>query len=180
MDFHLFGKYPQDTPAIRIYWESVFHVDDDITKPSNARFSTYQSFLRQSIKLLYANHSERTVGNGGGEENGCGIPKQAVVKDVSVLKQAELITGLVVTLKDALSGKLNPPEFEVYFTPVPMLKRHSLENELSRRIWALEVCFCIDYMSEVELVSNTPIPVDTHINARVIFKSTLQPFKTSF
>jgi len=139
MDFHLFGKYPQDTPAIRIYWESVFHVDDDITKPSNARFSTYQSFLRQSIKLLYANHSEQTVGNGG-EENGCGIPKQAVVKDVSVLKQAELITGLVVTLKDALSGKLNPPEFEVYFTPVPMLKRHSLENELSRRIWALEVC----------------------------------------
>ena len=137
MDSHLYGKYPEGTPAIKSYWESVFHIDDDITKPSNARYSTYQSFLRQSIKLLYANHSEQT--GRGKEDIGCGIPKQAVVKDVNVLRRAEVITGLVVTIKDALSGKLNPPEFEVYFAPVTMMKRHTLEDELARRIWAFEV-----------------------------------------
>ena len=137
MDSHLYGKYPEGTPAIKSYWESVFHIDDDITKPSNARYSTYQSFLRQSIKLLYANHSEQT--GRGKEDIECGIPKQAVVKDVNVLRRAEVITGLVVTIKDALSGKLNPPEFEVYFTPVTMMKRHTLEDELARRIWAFEV-----------------------------------------
>ena len=137
MDLHLYGKYPEGTPAIKYYWESVFHIDDDITKPSNARYSTYQSFLRQSIKLLYANHSEKAGGEG--EDIGCGIPKQAVVKDVNVLRRAEVFTGLVVTIRDALSGKLNPPEFEIYFTPVPKMKRHTLENELARRIWAFEV-----------------------------------------
>ena len=133
LDGHLYGFYPEDTPGLHSYWESVYHMDDDISRPSHARYSTYQSFLRHSLKLLYSEQTEK----GGGED--CQIPKQAVVKDVVVLRKSDEFSGFIVTFKDAMSDKLNPAEFETYFTPVPYVKRHTLENDLAKRIWSLEV-----------------------------------------
>ena len=38
LDAHLYGSLPPGTPAVNSYWESVYHIDDDVTKPSNARY----------------------------------------------------------------------------------------------------------------------------------------------
>ena len=53
LDAHLYGFLPPATPSLKSYWESVFHVEDDITKPADAAFSAYQSFLRTTLKQLY-------------------------------------------------------------------------------------------------------------------------------
>lgn len=137
LDAHLYGPYPGGTLALNYYWESIFHVDDDITKPSNAQYTTYQSFLRRSLKLLYSEQAEKAVV--GGKSEDCKIPKQAVVKEVTLLRMAEQFSGLVVTLKDALSSDLHPPEFEVFFEPVSYLKKQTLNEEMARRIWSLEI-----------------------------------------
>ena len=106
-----------------------------MTKPSNARYSAYQSFLRHSLKLLYSEQSLK----GGGDGVECDIPKQAMVKEVSVFRTSDEIKGLVVTLRDALSSGLNPPEFEIFLTPVFYFKRFNYESNLANRILYLEV-----------------------------------------
>ena len=93
--------------------------------------------MRQSLKLLY---SEQTEKGGGKEGLECGIPHQAVVKDVSVYRQKDSFSGLLVTLKDALSSSLNPPEFQIYFSPVSGFKRFESEGDFTKRILGLEVC----------------------------------------
>ena len=140
LDTHLYGSYPEDTPALNYYWESIFYVDDDVAKPSNAQYTTYQSFLRRSLKLLYSEQAAKAVGD---TSDDCKIPKQAVMKEVTLLRIADQFSGLVVTLKDAMSGDLHPPEFEVFFKPVSYLKKQTLNEEMARRIWSLEVCVCV-------------------------------------
>ena len=134
LDSHLYGPLPETTPSLRSHWESVYHIDDDITKPSNARFSTYQSFLRQSLKLLYNEQADKS---GGGE---CGIPKQAAVKEVHVFQERDEFKGVVVTLKDAMSDSFNPPEFEVLFRRVSYFERIDTSGDINQRIQSLEVC----------------------------------------
>ena len=99
--------------------------------------STYQSFMRLSLKLLY---SERTEKGGGKEGLDCGLPHQALVKDVSVFHQKDSFSGLLVTLKDALSSSLNPPEFQIFFSPVSGYRRFENEGDFAKRILGLEVC----------------------------------------
>jgi hypothetical protein len=113
-------------------------------------FSTYLSFLRQSLKLLYSEQEKNGgVGVGGGrqhlEEGGgldCGIPRQALVKDVNVFRQRDSFSGLLVTIVDAVSSSVRtpPPEFEVMFSPVSGFKRFVSEGTLAKRITGLEVC----------------------------------------
>ncbi len=119
-------------PGLFSYWESVYHVEDDITKPGNARYGAYLSFLRHSLRALYSGKTE----NGGGE---CDIPKQAAVEEVSVFREKDEFRGFVVTIKDALSEQLRPTEFEVLFTPVPYLHKDAVDSDVSKRIWTLEV-----------------------------------------
>ena len=38
LDAHLYGPLPPGTLAVTSYWESIYHIDDDVTKPSNARY----------------------------------------------------------------------------------------------------------------------------------------------
>ncbi len=138
LDTHLYGPLPETTPSLRSHWESVYHIDDDVTKPSNARFSTYQSFLRQSLKLLYNEQADKS----GGSE--CGIPKQAVVKEVHVLRERDEFKGVVVTLKDAMSDSFNSPEFEMLFERVSYFKRMDTGDDINQRIQSLEVQVCLN------------------------------------
>ncbi len=130
----MFGPHPETTPSLHAHWENVYHIDDDVTKPSNARYSTYQSFLRQSLKLLYNEQADKS---GGGE---CGIPKQAIVKEVHVLRERDVFKGLVVTLKDAMSDSFDPPKFEMLFGRTFYLERMGNTDDVMRRIQSIEVC----------------------------------------
>ena len=106
--------------------------------------------MRQSLKLLYSEQDKNRVGGAGGrqhpEDGGldCGIPRQALVKDVNVFRQRDSFSGLLVTVADARSsggGVRNPPpEFEVMFSPVSGFKRFDSEGNLAKRITGLEVC----------------------------------------
>ena len=111
--------------------------------------STYLSFMRQSLKLLYSEQDKNRVGGAGGrqhlEEGGldCSIPWQALVKDVNVFRQRDSFSGLLVTVVDAHSSggiRNPPPEFEVMFSPVSGFKRFDSEGNLAKRITGLEVC----------------------------------------
>lgn len=133
LESHLFEPLPSTTPSLHSHWENVYHMDDDITKPSNARYGTYQSFLRQSLKLLYNEQADKS---GGGE---CGIPKQAVVKEVHVWRDKDIFKGLVVTLKDAMSDSLDPPKFEMLFGRVSNLEITENGGDVRRRLQLLEV-----------------------------------------
>ena len=54
LDAHLYGSLPSGTPAVNSYWESVYHVQDDITKPSNARYRYMkEGFLYEAYKILW-------------------------------------------------------------------------------------------------------------------------------
>ena len=104
-------------------------------------YSTYLSFMRQSLKLLYSEQAEKSGGGGGSKESpNCGIPRNAIVKDVNVYRQNDALRGLLITLKDSLSTALNPPQFEVFFSPVSGLKKFDVEGDFSKRILGLEVC----------------------------------------
>ena len=116
LDAYLYGHLPDYSPGLTSYWESLYHMDDDLSKPGSARYSAYQSFMRQGLKLLYSDQSEKEAGK-------CDIPKQALVKEVTVFRQKDEFRGLIVTLKDALSGQLSLAEFEVLFTPVLYTQR---------------------------------------------------------
>ena len=94
--------------------------------------------MRQGLKLLYANQSER----GGGDSEGCGIPREPIVKDVNVYRQGDSFKGLLVTLKDNLASSLNSPEIEVFFSPLSHLKRFEVDGDLAKRITGLEVRQC--------------------------------------
>ena len=103
--------------------------------------------MRQSLKLLYSEQDKNGVGGGRQhlEEGGldCGIPRQALVKDVNVYRQRDSFSGLLVTIVDARSssgGMRNPPEFEMMFSPVSGFKRFVNEGNLAKRITGLEVC----------------------------------------
>ena len=112
-------------------------------------YSTYLSFMRQSLKLLYSEHAEKGRGGEGrqqqlqeGHNLNCGIPRQALVKDVNVFRQSDSFSGLLVTIKDSLtsSSVKDPPEFEVMFSPVSGFKRFVSNGTLAKRITGLEVC----------------------------------------
>lgn len=97
--------------------------------------------MRQSLKLLRTELAEKGGRQDGGQLD-CGIPRQALVKDINVFRQSDSFSGLLVTLKDALSSVTNPPEFEVFFSPVPGFKRFVSEGTVAQRIAGLEVCTC--------------------------------------
>ena len=128
---HLYGAYAADTLSLDSYWESIYHVEDDITRPSSAHFTTFATLLRASLQWFNA-RSEL-------EQNSCLVPGKAIVREASVLRIQEQFKGVVIAFQDALSDRLNPPEFEVLFSPIDHSRRDNLSSDLSRRISALEV-----------------------------------------
>ena len=101
-------------------------MDDDLNFPYNVRYSTYQSFLRLGLARLY----EESKGGGGK----CGIPRQEVVKEVTVLMVKDIFRGLVVTLRDAMCDRLSPPEFEVLFSPYDYLQKYTVNSEVAKNL----------------------------------------------
>ena len=134
LDSHLYGSYPGGTPALSHFWENVYHVEDDVNYPYNARYSTYQSFLRQALSRLDAD--SKTV---AAVSESCAVPQPAVVKEVTVLMVDEAFKGLIVTLREESSTSLSPPEFEVLFTPVDYLKKYTTTNDIAKRVYRFEV-----------------------------------------
>ena len=70
----------------------------------------------------------------------CGIPHQAAVKEVSVVRKEDQLVGLVISVHDALSDKLNRPEFEGLFSPISHYKWFGYNHSVAGRILGLEVC----------------------------------------
>ena len=97
--------------------------------------------MRQSLKLLRSEQAEKGGGRQEEKSLNCGIPRQALVKDVDVFRQSDSFSGLLVTIKDTLprSTAMNPPEFEVMFSPVSGFRRFVSEGDLAKRITGLEV-----------------------------------------
>ena len=95
--------------------------------------------MRQSLKLLRSEQAEKGGGRKEEKSLNCGIPRQALVKDVNVFCQSDSFSGLLVTIKDTLSSAMNPPEFEVMFSPVSGFRRFVSEGDLAKRITGLEV-----------------------------------------
>jgi protein xylosyltransferase len=134
LDSHLYGSYPGGSPALSHFWENVYHVEDDVNYPYNARYSTYQSFLRQALSRLDAD--SKTV---AAVSESCAVPQPAVVKEVTVLMVDEAFKGLIVTLREESSTSLSPPEFEVLFTPVDYLKKYTTTDDIAKRVYRFEV-----------------------------------------
>ena len=63
LDAHLYGPMTPNLPGHDSYWESVYDMDDETTKFSNARYSTYQSFLRTILKHVHAEQISKGRGN---------------------------------------------------------------------------------------------------------------------
>ena len=139
LDAYLYGALPEGTPALESFWENVFNIEDDINYPYNAKYSTYQSYLRLALARLYL-ESKTAVGSV------CEVPRQAVVKEVSVFMVSDSFKGLVVTLRDAMSNSLSPAEFEVMFTPVSFLQKYSPNDEVANRVYNFEVSHHTRYL----------------------------------
>ena len=104
--------------------------------------------MRQSLKLLRSEQAEKGEGRQEEKSLNCGIPRQALVKDVNIFRQSDSFSGLLMTIRDALSTAMNPPEFEVMFSPVSGFRRFVSEGDLAKRITGLEVNIVrVKYMS---------------------------------
>ena len=134
LDSHLYGALPEGTPATESFWENVFHIEDDVSYPYNAKYSTFQSFLRLGLARLYS--ESKAVAS---IDEVCEVPRQAVVKEVSVLMASDSFRGLVVTLRDAMSDRLSPSEFEILYTPIDYLQKYSPNDEVAKRVYSFEV-----------------------------------------
>ena len=55
IDAYLYGPYLATTPGLNSYWENAFHDEDDVTQPSSARYTVYNSFMRQGQKQVGSN-----------------------------------------------------------------------------------------------------------------------------
>lgn len=143
LEMHLYGAYPPDTPSLDSYWESIYHADDDVTKPSSAHFTAFASFLRTSLRWLLLRARGEPEGGTREENEACGVPGQAVVREVSVLRISEQFKGVVVSIRDALAAASDSPrdapEFEIFFSPVSHLARGNSTSSLARRVSSLEV-----------------------------------------
>ena len=140
LDAYLYGALPEGTPAVDSFWENIFHVEDDVNYPYNAKFSTFQSFLRLGLARLYS--ESKTVAS---VDEVCEVPRQAFVKEVSVLMVSDAFKGLVVTLRDAMSERLLPAEFEIFLTPVNHLQKYTPSDEVANRVYSFEVraMYCV-------------------------------------
>ena len=148
LDNYLYGALPDDTPGLLSYWENMYHVEDDVNYRYNAKFSTYQLFLRQGLASLYVQLKKVAV-----VDEECEVPRQAVVKEVSVLMASDKFKGLVVTLRDGMATSLSPPEFEVFFTPIDYLQKYESANELAKRVYSFEVSILYVYRLYQERMS---------------------------
>lgn len=111
----------------------MYHAEDDTNYHYNAKYTTYQSFLRQALSQLNENAKNLVV------DEKCQVPQEMLVKEVTVFQINEIFKGLIVTLKDEVSRSLSPPEFEVYFAPIDYLQNYSPSDEVGRRVSSLEV-----------------------------------------
>ena len=137
IDAYLYGPYPATTPGLNSYWENAFHDEDDVTQPSSARYTVYNSFMRQGQKQVLTKES----GNQS-ESSNCPIPEHPLVREVFVYRKEDKFAGFIVQFKEAGSREIleELPVFEVLMTPVDHLEVKELANsDVQSRVIGLEV-----------------------------------------
>lgn len=139
LDAHLYGSQLAETPGVNSYWENVFHDDDDVTKPSSARYTVYNSFMSLGHKLML----KKEAGNQS-ESSTCPIPEHPILEEVTVYRQNDKFVGFVVTFGE-VSPRLAEEEegsymFEVLVSPVSHFKQTTKTNsDVQARVTSIEV-----------------------------------------
>ena len=120
LDAHLYGALPDNTPGLHDYWESVYHVMDDITMPTDAQYNGYLSLMRiahQKLRNMTQN---------------CMPP--STLQEVSVHKHKDSFVGLVVTMEESSSV------YEALFIPVEHSLHLAGQDDATKRLIHIEVC----------------------------------------
>lgn len=105
LDAWLYGDYPADMPGYHTYFESIYDIEDTLTKPTDSQLSVWMSFMRTST----AHHlSLRQSSAGGGVDSGsnlpnglygCSLDPVGMPTEVSVFTEFDKLQGLVVTFR---------------------------------------------------------------------------------
>ena len=111
LDAWLFGPYPENTPGLHTYFESVYDIEDMLSQPIDSQLSIWMSFMR----IGAAHHlSLRQSSAGGGVDSGsnhrnpshgCSLEPSGLPTEVSVFTEHDELQGLVVTFKAQLSHR---------------------------------------------------------------------------
>lgn len=128
---HIYGPFPEDAISLSSYWQNVYHNEDVATKPSSARYTVYQSFLRQGLRL---------VSKSGNESRCLASSGKPIIKEVSVYHAEDHFIGFVLRMQEAgTAGNSRPNEHELLVRPNTMFKIEDQSEEISRRITSFEV-----------------------------------------
>jgi len=122
----LYGALPYNTPGLHDYWESVYHMMDDITMPTDAQYTAYLSFTRIAHQRL------RNI------TQNCVPP--STLQEVSVYRHKDSFVGLVITMKEATSV------YEALFTTIDHSLHLAGQDEATKRLIHIEVCTIFSYL----------------------------------
>jgi protein xylosyltransferase len=105
LDAWLFGPYPDNTPGLHTYFESIYDIEDTLSQPTDSQLSIWMSFMRISA----AHHlSLRLSSAGGGVDSGndrlhpsfgCTFDPTGLPTEASVYTEHDELQGLIVTFK---------------------------------------------------------------------------------
>ncbi|XP_077865258.1 xylosyltransferase 1-like [Saccoglossus kowalevskii] len=120
LDGWLYGDYPISTIGLELYWQSIFHMDDDISIPSDAFWTAYQSFIRISSE------SFRTSLQAIEYNEGCMYAFNMAPVEVNMFMRADDFRGLMITYegmsrsgrKDWLESWLLPQRYYNIIEPL--------------------------------------------------------------
>lgn len=119
LDAHLYGALPDNTRGLHDYWESVYHVMDDVTMPTDAQYTAYSSFMRIAHQRL------RNI------TQNC-IPPSSL-HEASVYQHKDSFVGLVVTMEGASLM------YEALFTPIDHSIHLAGQDDATKRLIHIEV-----------------------------------------
>lgn len=148
LDAHLYGTYPETTPGLNSYWESLYHHKFDGKPPSNSLYSVYHSFVRISVSHVLG----RGIENQSKLDSDCFVPDKLKLNEVFVHYENDQFVGYVTRFERTRDGTSGTGSifFESLFVPVdhqvtgdtdtcPKLRSASVEV---RTLYNIVYCTC--------------------------------------
>ncbi|XP_033102591.1 xylosyltransferase 1-like [Anneissia japonica] len=106
----MYREYPRGTAGLRTYWQSLYHIEDTVTKVTDTAMTFYQAFVRMAAVHI------QWVARANVHTSSCRFKFSSTPTEVSLIKMSDEFKGIIITLETRLeSGETET--IEGLFTP---------------------------------------------------------------
>ncbi len=136
----MYGHYPDDTPGLNAYWESLYHYNYDDNPSSDAHYTVYNSFMRLSTKSLMI---KQDAGNQlPGQNEDCDIPEEMSIIEAFVYYHNDQFVGYVLRFEgdsNNADDSTGSGVFESLLVPIDHQVVGEMDNCFQMRSATIEV-----------------------------------------